>query len=43
MTTFDSSNINLCKSLKDNLRKCFYGQTTPEAEIEKLKEKYERK
>lgn len=42
-STMKLEGMPLTKSLKDNLRKCFYGQTTPEAETEKLKEKYERK
>ena len=32
----------LTKALKNNLRKCFYGDTSPEKEIDKLKEKYKQ-
>ncbi|MCL2052212.1 MAG: hypothetical protein FWG91_10900 [Lachnospiraceae bacterium] len=32
----------LTKAIKETLKKCYYGLTSPELEIEKLKEKYKQ-
>ncbi len=41
-STMSLEGMPLTASLKANLRQCYYGTTSPEKEIEKLKAKYRR-
>ena len=41
-STMSLEGMPLTKALKDTLRKCFIGVTSPEKEIDKLKEKYKQ-
>ena len=41
-STMSLEGMPLTKALKDTLKKCFSGATSPEKEIDKLKEKYKQ-
>jgi len=41
-STMSLEGMPLTKDLKDNLKNCYYGITSPEKEIDKLKKKYKQ-
>ena len=41
-STMSMEGMPLPKALKDTIRQCYYGITSPEKEIDKLKEKYKK-
>ena len=41
-STMALEGMPLTKDLKDTLKKCFYGITTPQKEIDRLKDKYKQ-
>jgi hypothetical protein len=41
-STMSLEGMPLTNTLKDTLKKCYYGVTSPEKEIDKLKEKYKQ-
>lgn len=41
-STMSLEGMPLTKALKDTLRNCYFGVTSPQKEIDKLKEKYKQ-